>query len=438
MAQIVRRTAQPPRRNKGQQFAEAFSNLAQDSSNYLYQKHLEDEEDKTLKEMGIDAKGLRGKTREDFLNETFKQRAKTEGRQNLFNNLPSNRQKFSDQINSPEETGALDPNEFAGSSPKQEISNLKNKLQEFEDEEYENPRGKKSQKPKSLPPLNLPYSPEDIQYLQQTSPQDARVALEMNNAEQSRYNNAAKEIQANQRHAENLALKEKSLKHHQKISSPEHAAEKERLLLDVARDNEVFKNVDSARSKAGSEEASLMAVEDAVINGNQDFLSYNNLAELTGLELFRDAAGGEFKTGVKTFLINSVGKFGARPNQYIETQMADALPKVGRTRSANMMTINALKFDKDLNNKYIEVSDEVRNEKFKPGEAGQLIQNRMKSFVEDRQKELKKNYEYIKENQEKIDATPEGKVPMKSSKGTLLWMPKDKIYEALLDGSSFI
>jgi hypothetical protein len=445
MAQVIRRTPQAPVRSKSQQFGEAFSNLAQGTSEHLYSKHVEEKEDKALsKLLGFDVSGLDKETRKELV----KQTAKTKSRQQLFGDLPSQRkgtQDFGEDIRNPlnlsaEETGQISSNEYAGTTPKQKISNLEDQLNAIdeEDQSARKKEKKSANKPQPIPQPNL-HSQEDIDYLVASGALgEANNFQNHNRNEIERYDRAIKDREQQRRHEEDINLKKRGLEQHEYENSPEYIAEKQRTLLGVARDNEVFKNVDEYRLNAPNEEAALGAIEDAVINGNQDFLSFNNLAEMTGMELWRDAAGGQFKTGVKTFLINSVGKFGARPNQYIETQMADALTKVGRTRSANMITINALRFSYDINKKYVEIADEVREGKFTPGDAGKLIQQKMKDYIDQRQNDLKKNYEFIKENQEKIDSTPEGRIPMRSSKGKLLYMPKDKIFEALVDGAAYI
>lgn len=205
--------------------------------------------------------------------------------------------------------------------------------------------------------------------------------------------------------------------------------------LGLSRDNDVLKHSDSFRNMLPSEEASLEMMRDSLINGDQSFFSGNNLAEKTGLEWFRDAAGGQFKTGSKTFLINNISKFGARPNQYIEQQMADALAKVGRSRAANMVTYNALTFDRDIKKEFLKVSDEKSESKYKPGTLGKVIEKGMTDFVTKRQSELAEKIKFIKSHEKEIDATPKDKVPMIDDKGRLVYIPIEGIDEAKFHGA---
>ena len=205
--------------------------------------------------------------------------------------------------------------------------------------------------------------------------------------------------------------------------------------LGLSRDNDILKQTDSFRNMLPSEDASLEMMRDSLINGDQSFFSGNNLAEKTGLEWFRDAAGGQFKTGSKTFLINNVSKFGARPNQYIEQQMADALAKVGRSRAANMVTYQALTFDSDIKKEFLKQSDEKSESNYKPGSLGKVIQKGMTDFVTKRQSELAEKIKFIKSHEKQIDETPKGKIPMIDDKGRLVYIPIEQIDEAKFHGA---
>jgi len=205
--------------------------------------------------------------------------------------------------------------------------------------------------------------------------------------------------------------------------------------LGLSRDNEILKESDAFRTIIPTEEASLEMMRDGIVNGDQSFFSANNLAEKTGLEWFRDAAGGQFKTGSKTFLINNVSKFGARPNQYIETQMTDALAKVGRSMSANLITYNALKFDSDIKKAFLNQVDTTSEKDFKPGSLGKTVQKDMKNLIEKSQNELYEKFKFIKNHEREIDQTPKGSVPMIDPQGRLVYIPVNEIDMAKFNGA---
>lgn len=210
---------------------------------------------------------------------------------------------------------------------------------------------------------------------------------------------------------------------------------RKKIELGLTRDNEILTQNDAFRTILPSEEASLELMRDSLMTGDQSFFSPNNIAEKTGLEWFRDAAGGQFKTASKTFLINNVSKFGARPNQYIEQQMADALAKVGRSRSANMITYNALKFDSNIKKQFLNQSDEISETDYKPGTLGRSIQEKMRSFVENEQNNLNEKIRFIKQHEKEIDQVPKGSVPMIDNKGRLVYIPINEIDEAKFHGA---
>lgn len=143
-------------------------------------------------------------------------------------------------------------------------------------------------------------------------------------------------------------------------------------------------------------ESTINAMEDAVVNGDQSFWSLDNLAEMTGLELFRTAKGGQFKSAAKTYFINDLKASGARPNQFIEKQMTDALAKIGRSQEANQTVIESFKFSNDLKKKWHETARELEKYYdetigYLPGSFSRIIEETMKPYVEERQK----NYEKI-------------------------------------------
>lgn len=210
----------------------------------------------------------------------------------------------------------------------------------------------------------------------------------------------------------------------------------EKVKLSQKRDNDLLTSAEKIRDALPLDEAALNSMNDAIISGDQSGLSLNNIAEQTGLEWFRNAAGGQFKTAGKTFLINNISKFGGRPNMYIEKQMVDALPKVGRSRSANMISVEALKFDSNIKRQQAEIIDKIDEEgDYKPGTLGRKVQKEMRKFVEMKQKELVDKIKFIKENELKIDETPKGYTPMMDDSGNLIYVPEDRIDEVLLRGA---
>ena len=129
-------------------------------------------------------------------------------------------------------------------------------------------------------------------------------------------------------------------------------------------------------------------------------------ADLVGAEPFRTAEGAKLKTAIKDFFLSDLTRAGARPNQWIEQQLADALPKIGRSKEANLITAEGLKFKVDLAKKRMDLIDSLAEEQKKSngyvkGNIDSLAFNMMKPYVKEKQKELKKSIEEIKKTEKR-------------------------------------
>ncbi len=241
--------------------------------------------------------------------------------------------------------------------------------------------------------------------------------------------------------AENMGIrglreaKDTALRESREDRNLERDLEKEKIKGGLSRDNKVLEEADKMRSLIPTEEASLNSIREAIILGDQSYFSPNNIAEKTGLEWFRDAAGGQFKTGSKTFLINNISKFGARPNQYIEQQIADSLAKVGRSKAANYSSFLLTKFDSDVKKEFLNQIDAATESDYKPGSLGKTAQKNMKDYVEKKQTELSNKLKFISNHEKQIDETPKGHYPMIDPEGNLVYIPEEMIDEAKFYGA---
>jgi hypothetical protein len=178
------------------------------------------------------------------------------------------------------------------------------------------------------------------------------------------------------------------------------------------RAEKILEDADKIRSTIPQKRTSLVALEDAIEEGDMSFFSMDNLAEMTGIEGFRSAKGGQFKTASKNFFINTLAKTGARPNMFLEKQIADGLPKIGRTREGNLIGVELAKFDIDYEAKRLEMIDEISDQYMEslgyvPGTFGRDIDKSMKTWVEDRQEQLAEklkslNQQEVSKKQEKL------------------------------------
>lgn len=205
--------------------------------------------------------------------------------------------------------------------------------------------------------------------------------------------------------------------------------------LALHRDDNLIKEFEGLRKSLPQLEADLGSIYDALYNGNQSFFSFNNLAEMGGGDLWRDAAGGQFKSGIKNFLVNTVQNLGGRPNQWIEQQMYNAFPKVGQTRSANLMAAETMRFKNVIDKKSVEVFDRVREQKIRPGELGPMMARELADFVNNEQKNLQKRFKLIKKFESQIDAMTPGLIPMVDEDYTeIFFVPPDQVEEGFIMG----
>ena len=181
----------------------------------------------------------------------------------------------------------------------------------------------------------------------------------------------------------------KSLGEKEKATRKEETAISQPVLLEM---NEVRKNIPL-------QEQAIQDIQDAAANVSP--LDY--FADVTGFEPLRSASGAKLKTGIKDFFLSDLTRAGARPNQWIEQQLLDALPKIGRSKEANLITAEGMKFKVDLAKKRLEEIDRLSEEdREKYGFVRANIDSRatqnMKKYVEQRQKELKSSIERIKKD----------------------------------------
>ena len=197
-----------------------------------------------------------------------------------------------------------------------------------------------------------------------------------------------------------------------KFEREEEAALSKPVLLEL---NEIRRNIPL-------QEQAILDIQEATPNLSP--LDY--IADVTGFEPFRSSSGAKLKTAVKDFFLSDLTRVGARPNQWIEQQLLDALPKFGRDIESNLITAEGMKFKVDLAKKRAEVIDELAEKDRKKygyvkGDVDSRASKEMKRYVIDRQKELK-------ENIEKIKSKTKGE-----SKAVLMLSPDGSLYEILPD-----
>src|SRR6185369_16266447 len=136
----------------------------------------------------------------------------------------------------------------------------------------------------------------------------------------------------------------------EKLEQNEHIESSRRK---ASRAGKVLDRADELTYELPALEASLSQMVDAIQTGDLGFWSFNNLADITGIEGFRDPKGAQFKTAAKEFLIGGLSRIKGRPNQWIEQQVLDSAAKIGRDQASNLISTRALQNEVDLKKEFV-------------------------------------------------------------------------------------
>lgn len=150
-------------------------------------------------------------------------------------------------------------------------------------------------------------------------------------------------------------------------------------------------------------EMALGELENAITENNLGFFSGDNLAELTGIEALRSPEGAAFKTASKEFFIGNLGRVGAKGlNQWLERQINDMSPKIGRSTEANLVVTEMLKADIDVEKKQVELTNRIAEEmEQKYGhvrrDLSEQVMKELQPYAVEKQKELKEKVQSIRD-----------------------------------------
>lgn len=207
-----------------------------------------------------------------------------------------------------------------------------------------------------------------------------------------------------------VALREQREQQNQSRKEDEFNKKRQFELEDLARkeENEIAKPVllelNQVRKNIPLQE---QAIED-IKNAAPNVSARDYIADLTGFEPLRTTEGAKLKTAIKEFFLSDLTRAGARPNQWIEQQLADALPKIGRSPEANLIVSEGMQFKVDLSKKRVETIDKLAEQDrekfgFVRGDVDSRAFKEMSPYVKERQVELRNNIEQIKKDYAKKD-----------------------------------
>jgi hypothetical protein len=233
-------------------------------------------------------------------------------------------------------------------------------------------------------------------------------------------------------HAKDVALREKSAGKTREFEREKFeykkGSEKEKMARSEAEaiTKPLMLELQQARKNIPLQEQAIEDIKTAAPQvGALDYL-----ADVTGFEPLRSAEGAKLKTSIKDYFLSDLSRVGSRPNQWIEAQLLDALPKIGRSTEANLVTAEGLKFKLDLAKKRVEIIDElVQQDQEKHGYVKPDIDSRasklLKPYVEQSKKSLIDNITAIKRKHKSLDKEA------KAGKYIKMISPQGEVYEIL-------
>lgn len=162
----------------------------------------------------------------------------------------------------------------------------------------------------------------------------------------------------------------------------------------------VLERTDEIAEALPQKESALNLAQDAIARKDLGFFTWDNLAEISGLEGLRSKEGAIFKTAMKEFLLGSIARAGTRPNQWIEQQISDMAAKIGRSTEANLSVVRAIKNEIDIEKERLRLTDEIfdkiRNQGGDIGKLGSEVNKQLAKFAEQKQNELFNDLRAIK------------------------------------------
>jgi len=201
------------------------------------------------------------------------------------------------------------------------------------------------------------------------------------------------------------------------------------------RDEKTIESLSTAPGKAITQ-ASLGAIINGTLSGEQNPGSWADIARITGIKAFETPGAAAAATAGKEFMIHSLNDIRGRPNQFLEQQITKSLTETGLPQNANAAKARVLKFTVDATNEYDKiVNDLVDKDNYPPGKLKIEAQKRYAEWEDKEQVKLEKdikditkgNYRSLDENRYIENAREKAKqfpdhILIENSDGTIgLW-----------------
>lgn len=138
----------------------------------------------------------------------------------------------------------------------------------------------------------------------------------------------------------------------------------EEYIKHAAKENAEFLNeVSQVEKDLPNTEYALAGIEDALGNANKWANFRDNIAERTGFEGARSAAGAELDSFIKNYFLGDLSSIkGGRANVFLEKQIRDAYPKAGRDPIANQKVAVGMHMKEKINRLLVEKTREMEEQ----------------------------------------------------------------------------
>lgn len=165
-----------------------------------------------------------------------------------------------------------------------------------------------------------------------------------------------------------------------------------------------MKSMEDVDDKLLNQDMALDSMERTLQSGKLGLFSLNTLAELTGVDAFLSPEGKEFKSAAKEYFLNDLTRAGARPNQWVEQQIASALPGLGTSVEGNLTVHAGLKAKRDILKKKRDISNDLMksdmdNFGYVKGDIGKRVNQELKEYAQERMNDLRDQIKAIQGGQ---------------------------------------
>lgn len=195
------------------------------------------------------------------------------------------------------------------------------------------------------------------------------------------------------------------------------------------RAGDILKKTDEVRDVLDEKRTAANLIKQTAASGNTSGWA-PWFADVLGVEPLRNADSALLKSAGKDFFINNLAKAGSRPNQWIEQQISDAMVKIGRDQTSNMIVADLMEYWVDREAEKVRLIDQLEDEDmaevgYVRGNIGKRASERMKDWEDKRRDQLIYQIQQTKEQQNPDELAVIREVP----KGTPLTREKARIFK---------